>query len=329
MKLSIIIPVYNTERYLKDCLDSIFNEIGDSNQVEVILVDDGSTDKSSEIYNSYLNYNLKVFKNKNFGVSYSRNFALSKACGKWIMFLDSDDLLLKNWYSQVSKYFNSKADIVYFFQNSYEDISKEYFIDNIVGILHDFKYASFPGARIFKRSLIEDNNIKFNEKIINGEDLLFNLLALLCTKKIEFNSSSIYKYRYNIFSSTKTFNEKIFLSDKLFHEELANICEKYKLQKKEIYCQFSIKNAIYLLAHRMSLVDKKNNLDKYFTIFLDDPYNNFLNNYSLSDVHSFNDLIVYFISKHKYSFAIKLLRFKKFIKHKIKLRNKNSFFESV
>ena len=99
MDLSIIIPCYNSEKYLKNCLNSFCNQIKRYNKIEVILVNDSSTDGTSKILKSYgkkFKF-IKILKNKkNLGVSLSRNLAINRSRGNYILFLDSDDYLYEN-----------------------------------------------------------------------------------------------------------------------------------------------------------------------------------------------------------------------------------------
>ena len=110
MDLSIIIPCYNSEKYLKNCLNSFCNQIKKYNKIEVIIVDDTSVDKTSKIlkiYNKKFKF-IKVFKNKkNLGVSLSRNLAIKKSKGKYILFLDSDDEIINHSIINLLK-FNKK-----------------------------------------------------------------------------------------------------------------------------------------------------------------------------------------------------------------------------
>ena len=92
--ISIIVPIYNAKEYIKECADSIVNEI--TEQMEVIFIDDGSTDNSENIYKDYLNIKgVKIIKQRNHGVSYTRNKGIEEATGKFIMFVDIDDYLKK------------------------------------------------------------------------------------------------------------------------------------------------------------------------------------------------------------------------------------------
>ena len=115
MKLSIIVPIYNVELYLEECLQSL---IIDDNDIEYILINDGSTDNSLEICKKFEKQsNVKIYNNTNHGVSFTRNFGISKAKGKWVMFVDSDDLLVSKWNLKISKYFDKKEDVLFFSSN--------------------------------------------------------------------------------------------------------------------------------------------------------------------------------------------------------------------
>ena len=109
--ISIIVPIYNAEKYLNKCIDSIINQT--KKELEIILINDGSTDNSETIIKKYDDKRIKYFKNKNQGIGKTRNFGIDKATGKYIMFLDSDDFLELNacekMYEKAEK---EKLDIV-------------------------------------------------------------------------------------------------------------------------------------------------------------------------------------------------------------------------
>jgi len=114
VRLSIIIPMYNAEKYIAKCLDSIFAEIDKTDDIEVILIDDGSSDRSIESCKDFLVYNIQILKNIHKGVSAARNLGIAQATGKWIMFVDADDWLAQGWSSVLSAYYADSADIVFF-----------------------------------------------------------------------------------------------------------------------------------------------------------------------------------------------------------------------
>lgn len=110
--ISIIMPCYNNEKYVKHSIESVLNQKYDLNKIELILINDGSTDNTIEILNSYKNSNIKVIDKKNEGVSSTRNRGINEANGKYILFLDADDMISNNTIKK----------IVTFFDKNYEEI---------------------------------------------------------------------------------------------------------------------------------------------------------------------------------------------------------------
>ena len=110
--ISIIVPIYNAEKYLKTCVDSLINQT--KKELEFILVNDGSTDASEKIIKSYSDKRIKYYKNKKQGIGKTRNFGNNKAKGKYIMFLDSDDYIKENLIEElVKKLEKDKSDLCY------------------------------------------------------------------------------------------------------------------------------------------------------------------------------------------------------------------------
>ena len=101
--ISIIVPIYNAEKYLKKCLDSLVNQT--KKELEFILINDGSTDKSEEIVKTYKDERIKYFKNKNQGIGKTRNFGIEKAKGEFLTFLDADDEFFQGAFEK------AKADV--------------------------------------------------------------------------------------------------------------------------------------------------------------------------------------------------------------------------
>lgn len=170
--ISIIVPIYNAEKYLNKCLDSLINQT--KKEVEFILVNDGSTDNTEDIIKSYKDKRIKYFKNKNQGIGKTRNFGLEKAVGEYIMFLDSDDYLesdaCEELYKKAKK---EKADLIISDYYKVYDDGKEEIIK-----LPEFKTLSLknnpdliskinwaPWNKIYKSKLIKDNKIQFVENL--------------------------------------------------------------------------------------------------------------------------------------------------------------------
>ena len=124
-KISIIIPVYNVEQYIKNCLESVINQTYDN--WEIILIDDGSTDNSKAIYE---NIAIKKFKQTNKGVSAARNLGIEKAQGDYIVFLDADDWIEKNFLERMLEVIeNEDADIVqcnFYYANNRSNIERKH-----------------------------------------------------------------------------------------------------------------------------------------------------------------------------------------------------------
>lgn len=187
--ISIIIPAYNAEKYMRKCLDSLIHQT--KKELEFIIVNDGSTDSTEEIIKSYQDKRIKYFKNKNQGIGKTRNFGLTKATAKYILFLDSDDYLEKTACERLyQKIENDDLDVVIC------DFYKEWENGNIEEIhTPHFENASLkenpdilteylcPWAKIYKRSLLEENKIKFVENL-KYEDAPFVIETLVKAKKI-------------------------------------------------------------------------------------------------------------------------------------------------
>ena len=114
-KISVIVPVYNTEKYIKKCLDSLINQT--MKNIEIIVVNDGSNDHSEEIIKDYENKYpemVKYYKKENGGLSSARNYGLEKAKGEYIAFVDSDDYIDKELFSKLDEYIDKNIDLIKF-----------------------------------------------------------------------------------------------------------------------------------------------------------------------------------------------------------------------
>ncbi|WP_405306628.1 glycosyltransferase family 2 protein [Methanobrevibacter sp.] len=189
--VSIIIPVYNTEEYLEDCLDSLCNQT--LKNIEIICIDDASNDNSSEILNHYVNSDdrIKLLKNKfNQGQSISRNRGLEIATGEYVTFLDSDDLMQKDAYEKLYNFANNyNHDLVVFDAVRFNDemiewksvlhskagYDKVYTQTNVFehkNLIYDTSISKF-----LKNDFIKRHNFKFLENVLY-EDLLFSMQVL-------------------------------------------------------------------------------------------------------------------------------------------------------
>lgn len=249
MKLSIIIPCFNVSLYIKKCLDSIIQQ-ENFKEIEVLVIDDGSNDNLAKKINDYLNKfkNIKYLYKKNSGLSDTRNFGLINAKGEYIMFLDGDDYLEKEFYKDIRKVLDKKIDILNFGHrqvNSQYKLIKDYYIDKEALSYKDFIYNSFLTSactKVIKRNFILKNSIYFL-KGIWYEDVNF-VLKLVVKSQNNYNIPKVY---YNYFqrekSITKTYNDKILdifiCLDNLFEYFYLNNIKLSNFEQKNLIIEYS------------------------------------------------------------------------------------------
>ncbi|WP_455640372.1 glycosyltransferase family 2 protein [Parabacteroides sp.] len=212
---SIIIPVYNSELYLEKCLDSIWNQ--NYQDFEVILINDGSTDKSGAICDEYAKKDARfhVFHQKNEGVSSARNKGLSVARGKYISFVDSDDWVTADY---LKAYIDARVpfdyDLVYvdmvLVEKSGESVPfclkkaaaeiKNELTDILKFLLLDYEGFGYACNKSFKRELINRYNLRFDRNYSLTEDYLFTLDYCCYTQSVKLFPRQIYYYRQIDFS---------------------------------------------------------------------------------------------------------------------------------
>lgn len=274
MKLSIIIPVFNAEKYIEKCLKSIVTNAEETKiEVELIIVNDGSTDSTSELLQKIEYKNMKIFHNQNHGVSYSRNFGIQKATGDYIMFVDSDDILKSEWREVIlNSLTQNQEDVIYYSNKIDEDMSKEKLLYHIVGY-HCCCLAG-PYSKIYKRNFILENNIQFDEGIINGEDMLFNLKCYLRLKTYKTVSQSFYLYREAFGTATKRFDAKFVESDKKYHIILNELFQGAEIREevKRNIGDYEYTNAILEILNRISYIETYEEARKEYDFTLNKPY---------------------------------------------------------
>ena len=284
--ISIIVPIYNAEKYLKKCIDSLVSQT--KKEIEIILINDGSTDSSEEIIKNYKDKRIKYFKNKNQGIGKTRNFGIEKANGKYLLFVDSDDYLDKTACEKMyNKAENDNLDIVMC------DFYKEYDNGNIEEIRTiSFKNSSLkdnpdiiteylsPWAKIYSSEMIKKNNIKFVENL-KYEDAPFVIETLCCANKIGKVDECLNYYLIHTNSETtvrdrrcfdilkiidkirKYTNDKEYLKekiDKLTVRIITNYTIQQRMQKDKKIAMECIEEAFKYLKNEIP--DYKNN--KYY-----------------------------------------------------------------
>lgn len=264
-KLSIIVPVYNAEKHLRDCLDSLLCQTVEGGY-EIICVNDGSTDSSPKILDEYAEKHIdlvKVFHKSNGGVSSARNYGILNATGDYVTFVDADDYLLPNSVGQVVTFLqreNSLAAIVSGYLNV-EDESR--FSDLLSSPKLSYKTKNTSSCTcwnlIVSRELINVNEIKFNEKMRIGEDTVFVAECMVyywenCLK-IE---GGYYCYRQNPSSVMHTRDSERDLQSHLemlnFYEQILSKIKKDTKAHKDVVKQFekriyaAVSNVLFVAA---------------------------------------------------------------------------------
>lgn len=199
MFLSVIIPVYNAEKYLNDCIDSVLSQ--NFADFELILINDGSTDSSGDICEKYVlsDNRIKAIHQKNDGVSSARNNGLKHASGKYVCFIDADDYILPGYFESIYKAFSEKSyNIVMHYKNAgnyvfngYKDFIKSKFYFNITPFY------------VFDRIFLQENDILFPTGITHSEDHAFLIKSIVSSSTIKVIDNSYYVIRYNRESATR------------------------------------------------------------------------------------------------------------------------------
>lgn len=256
-RVSIIVPVYNSEQWLKKCIDSIVDQT--YRDVEIILVDDESTDASPQICDSYAltDKRVQVLHKKNGGVSSARNLGLKYATGAWVVFVDSDDYLDK----YIIKLSVEKAEIendMLLCWNAKEVNEKvtpctglyigkltrcEAFatiIANYQGNYNLGKYVRAVWGKLFRNAILKKHNIQFNEKLYIGEDSIFLLKYLQCVDIVHVMDVHGYYYRILDNSAVRRYKADFFEQSIRQYESIIDIL------KDEYKNNYVVRDAIYV-----------------------------------------------------------------------------------
>lgn len=246
--VSIIVPVYRAEKYLDFCIQSILRQTYDN--IEVILVDDGSDDKCPEICEKYatLYKNITVIHQVNKGVSAARNVGLELANGEYIQFCDSDDELKPEliekavWIAQ-----ENCSEVLMFGYETFPDGNivlptiDSGLYENITALIskiktwHSGNQLCFNWRFFFKAKFLDEHNIRFDESILFGEDVLFDIIALCEAERIWIEKDALYKYRIdNVTSIMRTrYKPNLEYLVELQYEKKIELSEKYGLNKDD------------------------------------------------------------------------------------------------
>lgn len=254
--LSIIIPVYNTEKTLYRCIDSIINQ--SYRDWELLLIDDGSTDYSATICDNYTlqDKRIKVFHKSNEGVSAARNVGLKHAKGEWITFVDSDDYVKRDYLKNLLSHTSVTVDLVVSYAEVHDEngfkverypsklVTNENF--DTIFIENDMNWHTSPWSKLYKRKIIEENHLRFCKGMHIGEDAVFLFSYMLCSDRIYISHDTDYCYfAYTPGSLTKRVNS--LASEILAYDQIRTTVESMIL-KKAIKNSISLRKLNWLIA---------------------------------------------------------------------------------
>lgn len=270
-KVSIILPVYNSEKYIQKCLESIISQ--SYKNIEILIVDDGSTDNTNALISEYVNKDNRIvyIRKENEGVSIARNVALLKSSGKYICFVDSDDFLEKKAIEILVSYMsNCNVDLVI---GSYNILRRKcIYSTNIFNnyiysreeIISEINKKNFllatPWAKLYKSEIIKKNNLFFDANLSYGEDTCFNFDYVKFCSLVKVIDKIVYNYLLG--------GEASMIK---YHDNINESCAKLFKKKLNIVNDIDIQTDIYkhylciALNHYMIHCSKKNAIKKMNT----------------------------------------------------------------
>lgn len=271
--VSIIIPVYNVEKYLRQCIESVIAQTYQN--LEIILIDDGSTDSSRKICDEYAGkYSfVSVMHQKNEGLSGARNKGLSLSSGEYVAFVDSDDWISSdNIEKMVSQVLSERSDFIFSDALCFEESSKGYQIKQ--HYKRENAYSTDTGHKVFselqkhkdfhcavqmylwKRSFLSKNSLTFYPGIIY-EDMIFTFKAFLVAKQVSHCPVAIYHRRFrpgSIVTSKPTY--KNFWSANIVYTEVSSLTKSFENEYTKGYCARCAFKALDLYKN-LSIRDRK------------------------------------------------------------------------
>ncbi|EHO77595.1 hypothetical protein HMPREF9942_01323 [Fusobacterium animalis F0419] len=275
--ISVVVPIYNAERFLSICIESILNQT--FKNFELLLINDGSKDSSLDICNKYLEKfpdKIKIFNNKNMGCSATRNFGIEKSQGKYLLFIDSDDWIEKDMLEKMyQKILVDNSDVVISGVIREDVVSNTALIQNPAFEKNPYFWLTennlipYIWNKLYRKSLILNNNILFPINIRLSEDMVFNIKTLLQAKKITVLPKAFYHYIIHGDNTVLNIEKRkdIFLAldsiyEYLLEKKLDNDVELFNKLKE--LSEIHIKSAFLKLLYSKDRKEFK----KYFSIFL-------------------------------------------------------------
>ena len=327
--VSIIVPVYNTGKYIRECLDNLVNQT--YKNIEVILVDDGSTDDSSAICDEYCEKDkrFKVFHRTNHGLALTRNFGVTKTSGEYIMFCDSDDYydvtMVEKMHDVISK---NNVDIARCTLNS--DLVKDDMSDLCGKVLtidldlisrflvRNKNIGCYVYLLIMKKEFIRD----IEATLSYLEDTYFTVNLFLNAKTCYFIDEKLYTYRPNPTSVTKEPKNALRNIDSALkcYKLLDDILKENGIDDKDFYID---KNTLLveLVFYKLNLISKEyfyNNIDKIYETLSNDYLVYIFKNSDSKKLFLQAKIVKFFVNHKMYKLIFKFIWFKDFVKKLIR-----------
>ena len=271
--LSIIIPTYRPKNYIFECLDSIKNQYINNQDYEILIILNGCYEPyytQLSTYERKCGMDIVLIHTVTSGVSHARNLGIKLAKGRYIHFIDDDDVLLPGLYNELNKeLYKDEYDLISFgfnrefkngkIQENIPNTTQKYFFkDYSIGKIRTHICASF-----FKRDFLQNNNLSFDENTFYSEDINFLLNAHLISRKTKFVKKTFYLYRYNAFSAINKPFEKKRLSSFYIQETFLK-----KIKSKVYYNDFLCLLMLSIILNYRRYLKSKNYSDEVNSVFM-------------------------------------------------------------
>lgn len=255
--LSVIVPVYNSAKYIEECIESLLNQNMNPSEYEIVCIDDGSTDQSVDLIEKYQESGIvRLIKQKNAGVSTARNVGIMNSRGKYITFVDSDDMVLHGTYEMICEVLKTESvDVFIFGRNMGIQFNLEKNDQSFTYRKCEKTALSCVWREIIRKQLIIDNKLLFNRMISMGEDYWFNHQLACYANDYLISDYKAYFYRIYPNSSSQGRTKQVFLKKAESAVQIAyeahnlikdsNLDHAAKERLKDVECEYCAASLLY------------------------------------------------------------------------------------